>query len=357
MGRTGLPPQTVSSPGETLCVLPWIHSHISTSGNVQVCCVSGSGEEKPPVIGSIRSASIQLIFHSSRMQRIREQMASGQWPTECRFCQRKEALGVRSFRQDYNKKYERYYRELKERPREFVPRLVTLDLRINNLCNFKCRSCAGFSSSAWFTDHNIIYPQMRLPRPIIGFHDVDSFWQEFSRDILPDLEEVHFAGGEPLIMEPHYRLLTLLITSGKTDVELYYDTNLSRLTFKDWDIIELWRHFPNIRLSLSLDGVGRKGEYIRHGLMYEQWLRNLERVKAEASHADRFLHFVVSVFNVLDLREHYDAIISGEYAAPNRIGLTFLEWPPYLNVQSLHPTLKGLAAEPPPDAGGRRPAG
>jgi hypothetical protein len=159
------------------------------------------------------------------------------------------------------------------------------------------------------------------------------------------LEEVHLAGGEPLVMEDHFHLLELLIANGKTDVELYYDTNLSRLTYKHWDIVRLWQHFSRIRLSLSLDGVGKQGEYIRHGLVYDQWRRNLQRVKTEVPQAHRLMHFVVSIFNVLDLREHYDAIIRNEFVAKNALGFTFLEWPPYLSVQVLHPHLKRLAID------------
>ena len=189
------------------------------------------------------------------------------------------------------------------------------------------------------------YPGMPISKPLMGFHDEDRFWDEFYSEIAPSLEEVHFAGGEPLIMEQHYRLLEWLIGAGKTDVELYYDTNLSRLSFRGRDIVGLWKCFPRLRVSLSLDGVGRRGEYIRDGLNYETWVENLRRVKAECGHAVLYMHFVVSIFNVLDLREHYDEIIGRGFVDPSRLGFTFLEWPPYLSVQALAPRLKRLAVE------------
>ena len=55
------------------------------------------------------------------------------------------------------------------------------------------------------------------------------------------------------------------------------DTNLSCLRYGDWDVVDLWRRFPRVRLNLSLDGVGAQGEYIRHGLNYVRWTENVKR--------------------------------------------------------------------------------
>ncbi len=179
-----------------------------------------------------------------------------------------------------------------------------------------------------------------MPSPRIGLGDASRFWDDFERDVVPNLVELHIAGGEPLIIAKHYELLELLIERGKTDVVLYYDTNLSRLTYKRWDVVKLWSRFPNIWLSLSLDGVGRQGEYIRSGLRFERWVSNLRRVMTEVPHAARTMHFVISVFNILDLPYHYDTIVTSGFVPRGALGFTLLEWPPYLSIQALHPVLK-----------------
>ena len=50
------------------------------------------------------------------------------------------------------------------------------------------------------------------------FKQVDRF--------INDVEEIYFAGGEPLVMEEHYLILEKLIAAGRTDVRLRYNTNL-----------------------------------------------------------------------------------------------------------------------------------
>jgi hypothetical protein len=95
-----------------------------------------------------------------------------------------------------------------------------------------------------------------------------------------------------------------------------------------------------VQISLSLDGTGRRGEYIRQGLDYAKWVENVERLRRELPHAERNLHFVVSIFNVIDFPEYYREIAAGRFVEPDRITFTFLKWPEFLSAQVLTPDLK-----------------
>jgi len=328
------------TPETSLCVLPWIHTYVGISGYVQLCCVSGTGETSAPVLGSVRESSLAGLFHSDAMEKVRRLMLAGIWPVQCSYCQKKEERGMKSSRQLHNVIHHSFYAQLLEKPDRFVPKIRSVDLRLDNVCNFTCRSCSGYASSSWFAEHNLIYPDISMSQSTIGLEDATSFWREFREEILPELEFLHLAGGEPLVSVAHYRLLESLIQSGNTSVALYYDTNLSRLTFKEWNAVELWFLFPVITICLSLDGVGRKGEYIRHGLDYGQWRKNLATLRRELPQARYKMHFVVSIFNVMELGLHLRTILGQGFVGRDRLRLTFLQWPPYLNVQVLTPALK-----------------
>jgi len=112
------------------------------------------------------------------------------------------------------------------------------------------------------------------------------------------------------------------------------------LGFKHWDVVELWKKFPSLAVSMSLDGTGKKGEFIRDGLDYPQWVENVRRLQRELPHASRHIHFVVSIFNVIDFAEHYRTIVEGGFVKPRRMTFTFLEYPEYLSVQVLKPEIK-----------------
>ena len=52
--------------------------------------------------------------------------------------------------------------------------------------------------------------------------DNDNLWKDLPK-LLPYLEEIYFAGGEPLVQEGHYKLLHFLIDNKKTDLTEYYN--------------------------------------------------------------------------------------------------------------------------------------
>jgi len=326
-----------AAPPASLCVVPWIHAFIETTGDVRLCCVA-RGENS--IVGNAHRESIIKIFHSNKMAGIRQQMLQGEWPEDCAYCQQREAMHLESYRQHSNQRSPIYFEALASGVTPFPPRIHTIDLRLNNICNFKCRSCSGFASDRWFREHNLIYPENKISVKFAGLKDEHSFWEDFDRDIIGDLEEVNLAGGEPLIMNSHYLLLEKLIAAGKTGVHLRYDTNLSHLRFKHWDVIDLWKKFPNLTVSMSLDGTGEKGEYIREGLDYGKWTENVRRLKHELPHAHRCIHFVVSIFNVIDFSEHYRTMVEGDFVGRDAITFTFLEEPTFLSAQVLKPDLK-----------------
>lgn len=337
--RLSNPPGPVDAPDSSpLCALPWVHAQIETTGDVQLCCVARHTQGS---IGNIHQQSLDQIFQSGRMHGIREQMLRGEWPDDCAPCREREVMRLSSFRHASNKTHAAVFEKLQNGAPP-SPALRSLDLRLNNVCNFRCRFCYGFASTRWYSEHNLVFPDKPISEKYQGFDRLASFWEDFDR-LAPGLETIHLAGGEPLIIDAHYRLLEKLIAIGRTDVRLQYDTNLSRLQFKHWDVIDLWKHFPHLEISMSLDGAGQRGEYIRDGLCYQQWLQNARRVQRELPHAERSLHFVVCIFNVLDLADHFKAILEGNFVEPGRVMLTFLQWPEHLSVQVLKPELKANA--------------
>ena len=91
--------------------------------------------------------------------------------------------------------------------------------------------------------------------------------------IIPYIEVMYFAGGEPFVQEGHYKALEKLISAGRTNVALQYNTNLSYKKFKNYDIKKLWSNFKTIQLWPSLDGIGKRAEYGRKGLKWEVLLQ------------------------------------------------------------------------------------
>ena len=122
---------------------------------------------------------------------------------------------------------------------------------------------------------------------------------------IPHLEQVYFAGGEPLIMKEHYYLLEKLIEAGKTDIRLQYNTNFSEMRYKDKHVFEYWKHFKSVSVGASLDGMGPQAELIRKGADWKQTVENRERMMKEVPHVDFYVSSTVSSMNVLHVLDFH----------------------------------------------------
>jgi len=127
-----------------------------------------------------------------------------------------------------------------------------------------------------------------------------------------NIEEFYFAGGEPLLTDKHYDILEYLISIGKTNVKLKYNTNLSSLKYKNKSVIDLWKHFPNIQIGASLDSWGARAEYIREGTDWEIIKDNLRSIKQHVPQVQLYITTVVSVFNVSTLPEFFNQMLESK---------------------------------------------
>ena len=84
-------------------------------------------------------------------------------------------------------------------------------------------------------------------------------------------------------MEEHYRILKKLDERKMYHVRLKYNTNFSQMVFKKLDVMEIWNRFESVKIGASLDGMGKRGEYLRKGQSWEQVEENRKRIDAKNS--------------------------------------------------------------------------
>lgn len=323
------------------CAMPWVHFHVAQNGNVTPCCQAPWGDEAK--LGDINKASIQEIWKGKPFEDFRKQMLRGKPHQACLRCHEKEKMGWVSLREITNKNYEAEINELIQN--KFLAsgyeHPVYFDIRFSNVCNLKCRICNFSSSSSWYNDDlelgNI---QPGTPTLTTSMLDEEKFYSEF-RDQVGAIKEMYFAGGEPLMMEQHYQILDFLIDSGNTSCKLFYNTNLSRLTFKDKDVIDYWKHFDFVNLAVSLDDIGERLEYQRKNAKWDQMVLNFNRIKAEVPNVQLMISPTISVFNVLSIAEMHQTMVQENHVRVEDVVPTLLVYPKEFNIQLLPDLLKG----------------
>jgi sulfatase maturation enzyme AslB (radical SAM superfamily) len=141
--------------------------------------------------------------------------------------------------------------------------------------------------------------------------DKDDMWNQMQEHI-PYLEQIYFAGGEPLIMEEHYNVLKELVRLKRFDVRLQYNTNFSRLNLKDENVLDYWKLFNNVSIGASLDAMGPRAEYIRKGTRWNDIIRNREQMLEICPNVDFYVSSTVSIYNVLHIMDfHRDWVDRG----------------------------------------------
>jgi len=261
------------------CILPWMHLYGDVSGKYYLCCHT---DNKPESIMATYKDDISTIFNNDKYKSARKQFLSNKYPKECKkACYDIEELGGESNRQQVNKRFANFTNLQKHTKSDgsVVNHPIYLDIRFGNKCNFKCRICGPYASSTWFKDSLKISKFKNTPAQLEDYYtDSPDFWNYLDK-IKKTVKYFYFAGGEPLLMDGHYKLLNWLIDNNKTDVDLTYNTNLSTLTYKHHDVFDLWKNFNNISLWPSVDGYKSHCQYSRTNFNWNTFESNLLKVK------------------------------------------------------------------------------
>ena len=310
---------------EFFCMLPWIHLHAWPDGRAYPCCL---GKAHHPV-GNFKEKSMREIWNDDPMRAMRRNMLEDKPCKECSDCYEQEGAGFSSMRNNSNKSFGHHIGEIGATLLDgSLPdmKLHYWDVRFSNICNLKCRSCGSIFSSRWYDDDVKIWGKPLRPRvQFAGKHEED-VWEQMQEHI-PHLDQIYFAGGEPLIMEEHTRILKLLIEKGNTKVRLIYNTNLNELCYKKENVLELWKHFPTVCVAASLDDMGDRAEMIRSGTDWLQVEQNIRDLKRECPHIDFMISPTLSMMNIWNFTKFHRYMVEQGFIAAKDFNLNILQGP------------------------------
>jgi sulfatase maturation enzyme AslB (radical SAM superfamily) len=283
---------------KTFCSALWTGIYQAPNGDVSPCCVWN----KP--LGNVNGSSINEIYKSDRILTLKQKMLRGETLTECNYCNKLEQdTGDESTRDFFNRHFFDFI-DFESTNDKFV----YWDLRISNLCNFKCRMCSHGLSSEWYDDWQKI--KGTTENKVIKIDDKSSFWDE----LIPHydfVQSIYFAGGEPFLNEHHYRILQDLIDRELYDTKIIVNTNASITHWKKKKILDYYKKFNCIVFGFSIDGSNEVGEYIRKGLDYKKWKKTIkEYVNYIVKRNSKDITYVFQhAYGVTNFHNIYDYIV------------------------------------------------
>lgn len=321
--------------GHIFCMSPWIHLHNFPDGRVFPCCLTP--QEQP--VGSLKENTLSEIWNSDGMKQLRLNMLNGVPSQACNKCYEQEGKGFWNLRRMFNHKFSSHVDLIDATSEDgscSVMKILYFDFRFSNLCNFKCRMCGPQLSSSWYDEHLQLtkgFPAVSS-KVIQPKENIEDFWQQV-KPHLEHVEEVYFAGGEPLIMEEHYRILKALIEKKRTNVLIRYTTNLSTLKYKDHDIFSLWKKFERVEVGASIDAIGARLEYIRKGAKWSNILDNVKRIVSESDRTHLSLMPTLNFYNAYHIVDLYWYFVNNSYIDPSQFNFNVLTDPSFFRIQRL----------------------
>jgi len=339
---------------ETFCMHPFTGLATREDGAICACCRSHP-------VGFIQQNSLEEIWNNDTMKRIRKSVLTNIRPPECEPCFSLEDQGVESLRKRHisgaipEARIKLYPNALDALKDDYsMPfEIPTMELKLNNLCNLKCRMCHPMDSTSWNDwsvvkkyykqENNIMYAiveehDLENKPHLDKFQDSPEWWASLEK-LLPHFRRVEFAGGEPLMDPQHYRILDMLAPYGH-QIEIKYATNLSMLGKSNRTVWQYWPKFKSVAVNVSIDGIGDSYEYVRGNASWTELVNNIKQIQTIPNISRIVGAVTVQVSNVLVL----DKMI--EYFLDD-LGIVFhthrVEYPKVLSAQVLPRELQVLA--------------
>ena len=329
---------------DTFCMYPWIHMQVHPDGQTAPCC-HARGE-----IGSVKENTLKEIWNSDKQKQLRCDMLAGKKNDMCRSCYEQEDSGFFSGRQSANKHHGHLVKRVHntESDGTFNKFEMTYwDIRFSNLCNLRCRSCGHGYSSSWYKDQSALagpeWAKNNKPLLIAG-KNTNDMWEQLVEHI-EYVEQIYFAGGEPIMMEEHYLILEELERRKKFDVRLIYNTNFTHVKLKDRLVFDYWKKFDSVAVGASLDAMGTHAEYIRKGTDWSQVEENRRLMLEICPNVDFYISPTLSIMNALHLPDFHRDWVEKGFIKPQDLNVNILQDPEHYRIDIASPELKDKIRE------------
>jgi radical SAM protein with 4Fe4S-binding SPASM domain len=321
---------------KTFCILPWTHMHAFPDGRTYPCCLADYWHP----IGDLRKNTMEEVWNQDGYKTMRKNMLEDRPCTECTKCYEQEENGFFSMRNEANRNQGHFIKDVDLTHEDGTHpefKIRYWDIRFSNLCNFSCRTCGPIFSSNWYNDHVKLYNRKpdvlgrEMLRVEYAAGDEETIQKQMEPHI-PNLEQVYFAGGEPLIMKEHYFLLDRLLEQDKTDCRLIYNTNFSEMRYKDKHVFDYWKKFETVNVGASLDGSHARGELIRKGTDWAQAVDNRRRMMTEVPHVDFYISATVSAMNILHILDFHREWVELGLIEPKDFNINICQSPEWYRI-------------------------
>jgi hypothetical protein len=170
-----------------------------------------------------------------------------------------------------------------------------------------------------------------LPALLYSGKTETDMWEQLEPH-LEFVEQIYFAGGEPLLMEEHYRILDELNRRKMYDVKLIYNTNFTHTNLKDKSVFDYWKKFKNVAVGASLDASDNRAEYIRKGTNWDAVVENRREMLRVCPNVDFYISPTLSIMNAWHLPDFHREWVKAGLIRAQDLNVNILQDPPHYRI-------------------------
>jgi len=306
------------------CIVPFMNLNIDADGRTMQCCVQDPFQIETQNYKDHHN--LHSLFNNDEFTKIRQEFLDNRQPVACNQCFKLEKNGVTSERLSRN---QRYLEDTAIQVKEHLKHLPnSLDLRLSNRCNLKCRMCGPKASSSIAKERFIPNHILSLPSKKI----IDS---------LDNIVDIKLLGGEPTMMPEVMEILQALIEKRKNNTVRLHITTNGTTNNKEW--YQLIGQFNEVVFQFSIDSIEKTNNYIRSSSNYNSIIENIKYLQSLGQNK-KWIYHISQTFQIYNLHDYY--MLSDDFKTRgidiSEIFCTQVQWPDYLNIEYLPAKVKEI---------------
>ena len=311
----------------TFCVAPWFGLYVGANKKISPCCKFGSSH--------YAYNEIEEYWQSVHLSEVRRDLLNGIKNHDCSKCWKDEEKGGDSLRLISNRTIGRMVdiSLLEQIKNPKLSHIKSFELTLGNLCNLKCVMCNPGLSSQLLAEVNL---NQGLKKNFKGnYNQKDYDWPksdefvQWCEKYLPQSIHIKFTGGEPFIIPWIQNVIDKIPNEQKKKCVLHFTTNL---TIVNLGLFENFRHFKEVWLSVSVEGIKETHEYLRFGHKWQTLETNLRSIQEM-----NIPNLILKINHVVQTASYHSIIPMTEYFDKKQLEIhpILLTQPAHFHISSL----------------------
>ena len=280
----------------SFCGAKWYNATVWLGSGMTTSCHHPLPHKIDPI--AVQS-NPKLLHNTPEKKEQRRQMQCGERPAGCEYCWKIEDMGPTHISDRIYKSWIYTDQELTDAhtassEKDFE--LRSLEIAFDRTCNFACSYCNPAFSSTWVKDLktnggyvNLVsdgrghFTHEHDSNQLYGYNEynpyVEAFFKWWESDLHKTLRQLRVTGGEPLMSADLWKLIEWFEKNGdKSQTSLAINSNLVAKPELIQRLIDVKKHLPSLGVYTSAEAVDNAAEYIRDGMVFEQWWENVQKL-------------------------------------------------------------------------------